>query len=195
MNVGELPWYIPSDAQKKCRNYVDCARETWKPVDISLISFTAKKLTEYNSFVIFSFQIETYITKLYKLSKVPEFYQNRGWTIDINLSIATDTVAHIDPFKDICRIGRSQGSRKGWINAWMNKKWKTTLNNASKIKSTNCISSTLKFCYSYRRNDFRIFSFSSRHFTFHDMTCHKLLFLSDKNVNICLKIKKIRKDL
>ena len=44
---------------------------------------------------------------------VSEFYQNRGWTIDINLSIATDTVAQIDPFKDICRIGRSQGNING----------------------------------------------------------------------------------
>ena len=152
-------------------------------------------MLNYNRFYFIGILWCDRVTKLSCIFFLSVFYQNRGWTIDINLSIATDTVAQIDPFKDICRIGRSQGSRKGWINAWMNKKWKTTLNNASKIKSTICISSTLKFCYSYRRNDFRIFSFSSRHFTFHDMTCHKLLFLSDKNVNICLKIKKIRKDL
>ena len=37
--------------------------------------------------------------------------------MEMNLSMATDTVAQIDPFKDICRTGRSQGSKNGWIKA------------------------------------------------------------------------------
>ena len=43
-------------------------------------------------------------------------HQNRGWTMEMNLSMATDTVAQIDPFRDIWRMGRSHGSRNGWMN-------------------------------------------------------------------------------
>ena len=64
-------------------------------------------------FVLKNFMCQSYETVLYFFAVVSEFYQNRGWTIDINLSIATDTVAQIDPFKDICRIGRSQGNING----------------------------------------------------------------------------------
>ena len=45
-------------------------------------------------------------------------HQNLGWTIDMNLSIATDTVAQIEPLREICRIGRSQGNKNGWTNVW-----------------------------------------------------------------------------
>ena len=43
-----------------------------------------------------------------------EAYQKRGWTIEINLSTATDTVVQMDPFKDICSTGSSQGKINGW---------------------------------------------------------------------------------
>ena len=41
-------------------------------------------------------------------------YQTLGCTTEMNLSTATKTVDQMDPLREICIMGSSQGSRKGW---------------------------------------------------------------------------------
>ena len=36
----------------------------------------------------------------------------------MNLSIATETVAQIEPLREICRIGDNQGNKNGWTKVW-----------------------------------------------------------------------------
>ena len=50
-------------------------------------------------------------------------YQNLGWTIEMNLSMATDTVAQIEPLREICRIGDNQGNKNGWTAVWKFKRF------------------------------------------------------------------------